>query len=277
MVRFELPFHVWCGACGHLMAKGVRFNAEKKQAGAYHSTKIWEFSMKTPCCSNALIIRTDPKTCDYVVVSGGRKRVTAQDAVDREPEAAASACGMRSLPGREELAAQRGSEDALARLEREQRAKAKAAAERKALEETKAVADARGCDDYENNRALRRVARRERKALLALDERRRELGLPGEVRLLPETPQDIFESHVAIARGRRRASAPPGPGAPSRVPHRGAPLPPGLPALGRASRASALGGSAMDAPLKVAGACKKRPTASTAQMLAKRRRKPAEG
>jgi hypothetical protein len=29
--RFEVPFNIWCGKCGEHIAKGVRFNAEKKQ------------------------------------------------------------------------------------------------------------------------------------------------------------------------------------------------------------------------------------------------------
>jgi hypothetical protein len=29
--RFEVPFNIWCDTCGEHIAKGVRFNAEKKQ------------------------------------------------------------------------------------------------------------------------------------------------------------------------------------------------------------------------------------------------------
>lgn len=29
--RFEVPFNIWCDQCGEHIAKGVRFNAEKKQ------------------------------------------------------------------------------------------------------------------------------------------------------------------------------------------------------------------------------------------------------
>jgi coiled-coil domain-containing protein 130 len=51
----------------------VRFNAEKKQIGAYHSTKIWSFRMKTPCCQHAVEVQTDPKNAEYLVVSGARR------------------------------------------------------------------------------------------------------------------------------------------------------------------------------------------------------------
>lgn len=121
IIRFEMPFNVWCAGCNHLIGKvrrrvpsqlagrclrrsppqpyrtaaagarklqlptaslpappaaptqGVRFNAEKKQAGAYHSTKIWSFRMRAPCCQQAIEIHTDPKAAEYVIVSGARR------------------------------------------------------------------------------------------------------------------------------------------------------------------------------------------------------------
>lgn len=38
--RFEMPYNIWCGGCNSMIAKGVRFNAEKKQVGNYYSTKV---------------------------------------------------------------------------------------------------------------------------------------------------------------------------------------------------------------------------------------------
>lgn len=35
-----MPFNIWCGGCSSMIAKGVRFNAEKKQVGNYYSTKV---------------------------------------------------------------------------------------------------------------------------------------------------------------------------------------------------------------------------------------------
>ncbi|GMH27531.1 hypothetical protein Nepgr_029374 [Nepenthes gracilis] len=31
IIRFEMPFNAWCQGCNSMIAKGVRFNAEKKQ------------------------------------------------------------------------------------------------------------------------------------------------------------------------------------------------------------------------------------------------------
>eukprot|EP00736_Rhodelphis_marinus_P012937 Rmarinus@m.3887 len=61
VVRFEMPWNFWCEGCNTHIGKGVRFNAEKKQAGNYFSTKIWEFTMKCATCKGIIKIRTDPK------------------------------------------------------------------------------------------------------------------------------------------------------------------------------------------------------------------------
>lgn len=36
-----MPYNIWCGGCNSMIAKGVRFNAEKKQVGNYYSTKVY--------------------------------------------------------------------------------------------------------------------------------------------------------------------------------------------------------------------------------------------
>ena len=86
VIRFEMPFNVWCAGCGHLIGKGVRFNAEKKAIGNYFSTKIWSFSMTSPCCQEHIEVQTDPKNHEYVVVAGARRKVP--------PPLAAPACSM---------------------------------------------------------------------------------------------------------------------------------------------------------------------------------------
>ncbi len=70
-----MPFNVWCEGCGHLIGKGVRFNAEKQEIGKYHSTKIWSFTMTAPCCQQRIEVQTDPKNAQYNVVSGGKQKV----------------------------------------------------------------------------------------------------------------------------------------------------------------------------------------------------------
>ncbi|ORZ20292.1 CWC16 protein [Absidia repens] len=75
IVRFELPFNIWCTGCDNHIGQGVRYNAEKKQIGKYYSTPILQFRMKCHLCSHWIEIHTDPKNTAYVVVSGARQKV----------------------------------------------------------------------------------------------------------------------------------------------------------------------------------------------------------
>lgn len=66
VVRFELPWSTFCLKCDRLLAKGVRFNAEKKKCGNYFSTIIWSFKMNCPSCSNPLEVQTDPQVLYFI-------------------------------------------------------------------------------------------------------------------------------------------------------------------------------------------------------------------
>ena len=43
VVRFEMPFNVWCTNCETHIGKGVRYNAKKKKVAMYFTTIIYEF------------------------------------------------------------------------------------------------------------------------------------------------------------------------------------------------------------------------------------------
>ncbi|EPY52933.1 complexed with Cdc5 protein Cwf16 [Schizosaccharomyces cryophilus OY26] len=81
VVRFEMPFAVWCNQCENLIHQGTRFNAEKKQIGAYYSSKVWSFTVHCHLCSNSLEIHTDPKNTEYIVFTGGKRKAEAADTV----------------------------------------------------------------------------------------------------------------------------------------------------------------------------------------------------
>jgi coiled-coil domain-containing protein 130 len=57
-----------------MIAKGVRFNANKMEVGNFHSTKILEFKMNHNC-GNVIICRTDPENGDYLFPEGAVKWV----------------------------------------------------------------------------------------------------------------------------------------------------------------------------------------------------------
>lgn len=194
VVRFELPFPVWCAACGHLMAKGIRFNADKQAVGAYHSTAILEFGMNAPCCGERLIVRTDPASADYIVAAGGRRRV------DRFTDPGGD--GTVELRTAREVAAARA--DPLARTEAAaaDRAAGRAAAGR--LGALVAGRAARSGADVAANAALRRRARSARAAVAAADARRAAMGLPACVTLPVETAADEAAGRAAWEEARRR-------------------------------------------------------------------------
>ena len=79
VVRFEMPFNVFCNGCNKHVAKGVRFNANKKANGKYLSTILYEFSMKCSTCSTIFIIQTDPKNADYLVIEGCKRQTEGPD------------------------------------------------------------------------------------------------------------------------------------------------------------------------------------------------------
>jgi len=48
------------------------------------SLQIWSFSMKAACCRQEIVIHTDPKNCEYVIISGAERKNEEFDAEDAE-------------------------------------------------------------------------------------------------------------------------------------------------------------------------------------------------
>lgn len=189
VIRFEMPFNVWCLGCNHLVGKGVRFNAEKKQIGMYHSTRIWSFKMRTPCCQTALEVHTDPKNAEYVIVSGARRKEESFDA---------AAAGTAEL---DPEAAQRRAADAFARLEHGEADRAVARLDAVDIAVLREDNEAKCGDDYEINKRLRRRMRVARGEEKARDAQRVALGLPEHIPLLPESGQDALRASAVIYGG----------------------------------------------------------------------------
>lgn len=79
IVRFEMPFNVYCSKCKNHIAMGVRYNAEKSRAGNYYTTPIYKFRMKCHLCDNYIEIQTDPAKFDYEVLSGASKQIRSTE------------------------------------------------------------------------------------------------------------------------------------------------------------------------------------------------------
>ncbi|NXU20723.1 CC130 protein, partial [Pardalotus punctatus] len=82
VIRFEMPFNIWCDGCKNHIGMGVRYNAEKKKVGTYYTTPVYRFRMKCHLCVNYIELQTDPASCDYVIVSGARRKEERWDPED---------------------------------------------------------------------------------------------------------------------------------------------------------------------------------------------------
>lgn len=60
IIRFEMPYNIWCEGCKNHIGMGVRYNAEKTKVGMYYTTPVYEFKMKCHLCDNHFVIKTDP-------------------------------------------------------------------------------------------------------------------------------------------------------------------------------------------------------------------------
>ena len=198
IVRFEMPFNVWCGHCDEHIGKGVRYNAEKKQAGNYFSTKIWSFRMKCHLCSGWMEIHTDPENRNYKMVSGVAQKTETWTPDD----------GSMTLPSVGESTV---PADPFARLEHQTEDKRAAEKNKPALVRLlERNEDKR--DDYFVSQVLRRDNRQRKKQEQELKKESQSCGL-SLVTLLPkddidqqQAQQIRFQSRPSTARLNRVAT-----------------------------------------------------------------------
>ena len=179
-----MPFNVWCLGCERHIARGVRFNAEKKQAGTYYSTPVWSFRMKCPSCAQWIEVHTDPKATDYTVVSGGRRKNESWAPAEN---------GTEALEGPSARDAAKKAENPFFRLECDVDNVRRAEAARPQLESLKAGSGALFRDDWQASQEARRqfrARRAEHAKQLAEAEAIRTRG-QFALRLLPEHPEDV--------------------------------------------------------------------------------------
>lgn len=190
IIRFEMPYNVWCDSCETHIGKGVRFNAEKKQAGSYFSTKIWSFRMKCPTCKAWMEVQTDPENRDYKMVSGVRKKVETWAPEVDTAEGHAEELGTIKLNDPETR--QKIASDPFFRLEHgaDDSHRAKKAAPK--LQRLQDMRDERYEDDFGTSQLLRRRLREQKKETKALEEEADALGLG--IRLLPRAEADVEEA-----------------------------------------------------------------------------------
>ncbi|KAM7188615.1 CWC16 protein [Naviculisporaceae sp. PSN 640] len=192
-VRFEMPFAVWCSTCPKptIIGQGVRFNAEKKRIGYYHSSPVFSFRIKHTACGGEIEIRTDPQNTRYVVVSGAKVRDTAA-AEDRDESLIKTGTAGFVIPTPEERADLR--ESAFGKLEKTIADREKLEDARQRIGELQDSVDRHWDDPYAQNQRLRKAFRverhkREHEAARTEDLRER-MSLGVDLHLLPGTEED---------------------------------------------------------------------------------------
>lgn len=159
IVRFEMPFAVWCTTCKPhpiIIGQGVRFNAEKKKVGNYYSTPIYSFRMKHTVCGGTIEIKTDPQNTAYVVTEGGRKRDTGEDKELQPGEIAIKPYAREMDPA---------EKDPFSKIEGKIEDKLRAKTEATRILELQERQNRDWEDPYEKSMRLRRTFRQERKGL----------------------------------------------------------------------------------------------------------------
>ncbi|KAF2837570.1 DUF572-domain-containing protein [Patellaria atrata CBS 101060] len=162
IVRFEMPFAIWCNTCESrsgkptIIGQGVRFNAEKQKVGMYHTTPVFSFKMKHGACGGVIEIRAEPKLRDYVVSEGARRR---DYGAPQDGE-----FGGKLLSKEEK---ERRREDAFAALEGKKEDKTQQKVEKKRVQELYEVNERDWADPYEASKRVRKGFRVEQKELKA--------------------------------------------------------------------------------------------------------------
>lgn len=181
IVRFEMMYNCWCEGCKLHIGKGVRFNAEKKAVGKYHSTTIWELRMKCTACSQRFVIRTDPEHRDYEFVSGAKRKLEAFEAEDNE-----------TVKLLDEDARQKLLNDPILRMEHQEHDKQRAEAAAPRLQRLQQWSDSLRERDADANATLRRHFRTAKKELRKRERESKAKGLG--MTLLPASEADAEEA-----------------------------------------------------------------------------------
>ncbi|TMW64442.1 hypothetical protein Poli38472_013064 [Pythium oligandrum] len=207
VIRFEMPFNVWCTHCDVHIGRGVRYNAKKKRVGKYFTTSIYEFRMTCTNCQGELVIETDPENRGYKLVSGVKKQTTVDDVEDKAEDTGIV----------EEMETERLNDAAVGlqlaadpffKLEHEQSDKRRAKQRAQGIEAIQHVQDAQYRDNYASNAALRAQFRQKKKHLKQNADRAENLGLG--ITLVDAQDEDVALSKAMVFKGiqnKRRSSA----------------------------------------------------------------------
>jgi len=153
IIRFEMPYNIWCDGCKNHIGMGVRYNSEKKKVGMYYTTPVYQFRMKCHLCPNYIEMKTDPGNLDYLIVSGARRQERRWDPLENE-----------QVVPEEKSVSQKLATDAMFKLEHGEKDSAKSKQAAPIIDRLQDHRD-RWKDDYSANRLLRDQFRAQKKDL----------------------------------------------------------------------------------------------------------------
>jgi len=195
IIRFEMPYNIWCGGCNQHIGMGVRYNAEKTKVGMYYTTPIYQFRMKCHLCTNHFSIKTDPANLDYVIVDGARRQERRWDPTQNG----------QVVPD-DKSVGKKLADDAMFKLEHEKADRGKSAEIAPHITEIADIQD-RVKDDYLANRMLRDRFRRRKKEMIAKTKKDKEVlkrsGL--QIDLVDECPEDVKLAQLLSIQARKEA------------------------------------------------------------------------
>ncbi|XP_026736775.1 coiled-coil domain-containing protein 130 homolog [Trichoplusia ni] len=154
IIRFEMPYNIWCDGCKNHIGMGVRYNAEKTKIGMYYTTPVYQFRMKCHLCDNHFEIKTDPGNLDYVIVSGARRQENRWDPAENGQIVADTTETQKKL-----------FDDAMFKLEHKTGDEDAAKLDKPRLGRLVGRNESVWKDDYDANCSLRRKFRKRRKEL----------------------------------------------------------------------------------------------------------------
>lgn len=182
---------MWCEGCHEHIARGVRYNAEKKKCGTYFSSDVFEFQMNCHLCGQRFIIKTDPQNRDYEFVSGLRRKVETFDVKD---------IGTREFDEKEQALMRT---DAIRSLENKEEDALNFQKAVPALDGIKSIQDRLYQDEDSLNRTVRDKLRGMRKAEERRENRAKAAGLG--IHLLPTSKSDIKASRSVLFHKKTKA------------------------------------------------------------------------
>lgn len=188
VVRFEMPFNVWCTHCETHIGRGVRFNARKKAVDKYFSTVIYEFRLTCTHCQGEMVVRTDPEHRGYNLVSGIRQKVEGRAQDDGQE--------IDTERVNDPQVAIQIREDAFFRIEHEQQDERIARERARGLDALMERQEKQFQDDYASNSALRATFRQQKKQIKQRLDQGSRLGLA--IPLVDVHPDDVIAAKATV-------------------------------------------------------------------------------